>query len=71
MGDYVHMVGMVIQDLAKGGDLLIAGRGRQVLLRHLPQAFHFQVVAPFQQRVETIIERKGLGHRDKIPTPLR
>jgi hypothetical protein len=71
MGDYVHMVGMVIRDLAKGGDVLIVGRGSQVLLRHLPQAFHFQVAAPFQQQVETIMERKGWGHRDKIPTPLR
>lgn len=64
MDDYVHMVGMVIRDLAKGGDVLIVGRGSQVLLRDLPQALHLQVVAPFEQRVETIMEREGLEPRE-------
>lgn len=66
MDDYVQMVGMVIRDLAKSGDVLIVGRGSQVLLRDLPQAFHLQVVAPCEQRVETIMEREGLGRREAI-----
>ncbi|HAL61334.1 MAG TPA: hypothetical protein DCP08_02895 [Chloroflexi bacterium] len=66
MDDYVRMVGMVIRDLAKSGDVLILGRGSQVLLRDFPRAFHLQVVAPFEQRVETIMEREGLGPREAI-----
>jgi len=66
MDDYVQMVGIVIRDLAKGGHVLITGRGSQVLLRDLPQAFHLQVVAPFQQRVEKIMEREGLERRGAI-----
>ena len=66
MDDYVQMVGMVVRDLAKGGNVVIVGRGSQVLLRHLPQAFHLQVVAPFEQRVETIREREGLEPREAI-----
>jgi cytidylate kinase len=66
MDDYVQMVGLVIRDLAKSGDLVIVGRGSQVLLRHLPQTFHLQVVAPFEKRVEMIMEREGLGHREAI-----
>lgn len=66
MNDYVHMVEMVIRDLAKGGDVVIVGRGSQVLLRDLPQVFHLQVVAPFEQRVETIMEREGLERREAI-----
>jgi cytidylate kinase len=66
MNDYVHMVEMVIRDLAKGGDVIIVGRGSQVLLRDLPQVFHLQVVAPFEQRVETIMEREGLERREAI-----
>lgn len=66
MDDYAQMVGMVIRDLARGGNVVIVGRGSQVLLRHLPQAFHLQVVAPFEQRVETIREREGLEPRQAI-----
>lgn len=61
---YVRMVGLVIRGLAHEGNVLILGRGGQVLLRDHPGALHVQTVAPFAHRVEEIMARHGLPRRD-------
>jgi cytidylate kinase len=60
---YVRMVGLVIQGLAREGNVLIVGRGGQVLLSQHPQALHVQIVAPFAHRVAVVEERLGLSKR--------
>jgi len=62
--DYVDMVGMVIRDLAREGNVVIAGRGSQVLLRDAPRALHVQVVAPFDHRVVILAQREGIEERE-------
>jgi cytidylate kinase len=61
---YVRMVGLVIRGLAHEGNVLILGRGGQVLLKDYPGALHVQTVASFAYRVEEIIARHGLSRRD-------
>ena len=61
---YVRMVGLVIRGLAHEGNVLILGRGGQILLRNYPGALHVQTVAPFAKRVEVVISRYGLKERD-------
>lgn len=61
---YVRMVGLVIRGLAHEGNVLILGRGGQVLLRDHPGALHVQTVAPFSHRVDEIMARHGLDNRD-------
>jgi cytidylate kinase len=58
--DYVDMVEMVIRDLAREGNVVIAGRGSQVILHDAPGALHVQVVAPFDYRVTTLAQREGI-----------
>jgi cytidylate kinase len=58
------MVGLVIRGLAHEGNVLILGRGGQILLRNYPGALHVQTVAPFANRVEVVISRYGLKERD-------
>ena len=60
---YVRMVGLVIRGLAHEGNVLILGRGGQVLLRNYPGALHVQTVAPFANRIEVIMSRYGLSER--------
>jgi len=60
MEDYVRMVGMVILDMAKEGNVLIIGRASQVLLGDHPEALHVQVVAPLSYRVEKLMRVEGL-----------
>ena len=58
------MVGLVIRGLAHEGNVLILGRGGQVLLKTHPGALHVQTVAPFDHRVEEIMARHKLPIRD-------
>ena len=60
---YVRMVGLVIRGLAHEGNVLILGRGGQMLLRNYPGALHVQTVAPFANRVEVVMSRYGLSER--------
>jgi cytidylate kinase len=61
---YVRMVGLVIQGLAHEGNVLIVGRGGQVLLKNHPNALHVQIVAPIASRVQVVMERYSLDQRD-------
>jgi cytidylate kinase len=64
MEEYVRMVGLVIQNMAKEGNVLIAGRGSQMLLRDNPEALHVQVVAPLSWRVQKLMCLEGLNQRE-------
>lgn len=61
---YVRMVGLVIRGLAHEGNVLILGRGGQMLLKNYPGALHVQTVAPFTQRIEVVMSRYGLSERE-------
>ena len=64
MEDYVRIVGMVILNMAKEGDVLIIGRASQVLLRDSPEALHIRVVAPLSHRVEKFMGLEKLTQRE-------
>jgi len=64
--DYVHMMEMVIRDLAQEGNVVMVGRGGQVVLRDTPQALHVQIVASFQHRVATLVQREGIEERESL-----
>jgi hypothetical protein len=61
---YVRMLGLVVRRLARDDNVLLMGRGGQVLLRNHPSTLHVQVVAPAALRVEVVMERLGLAKRD-------
>jgi cytidylate kinase len=63
---YVRMVGLVIRGLAHEGDVLILGRGGQVLLRKHPGALHIQTVAPLAWRIEAVTSRYGMSEREAL-----
>ncbi len=64
LSDYVRMMEMVIRDLGHEGNVVIVGRGGQVVLRNIPQALHVQIVAPFQHRVANLAEREEIDERE-------
>jgi cytidylate kinase len=61
---YVRMVGLVIKGLAREGNVLILGRGGQVLLKNDPNALHIQTVSPLAIRTEVIMARLGIDKRE-------
>ncbi|MBC7265201.1 MAG: cytidylate kinase-like family protein [Chloroflexi bacterium] len=64
MDDYVRIVGLVILDLAKQGDVVIVGQAGQVLLKDRPDTLHLQVIASMSRRIKVLMEREGLTHRE-------
>jgi hypothetical protein len=64
MEEYVRMVGMVIAYMAKEGNVLIVGRGSQMVLRNHPDTLHIQVVAPLPSRVEKLMRMEGQTQRE-------
>jgi cytidylate kinase len=60
---YVQMVGLVIRGLAREGNVLIVGRGGQVLLKAHEAALHVQIVAPLTQRLQLVMTREGVDKR--------
>jgi len=66
--DYVDMVEMVIRDLAEEGEVAVLGRGGQIILRDTPNALHVRVVAPFEHRVRTLVQRDRIEEREAAAT---
>lgn len=64
MEEYVRIVGLVIQNMAREGNVLIVGRGSQILLRDNPEALHVKIVAPLAYRVEKLMSLEGLSQRE-------
>ena len=54
---YQNTVSEIIQELARTEDMLLVGRGGQVVLARLPGALHVRVVAPIARRSALIEER--------------
>lgn len=51
----------LIQAAHERGDVVIMGRGGQVVLRGAPDVLHVRLVAPVEQRVERVARREGLS----------
>jgi len=64
MEDYVRIVGMVILNIAKEGNVLIIGRASQVLLKDDPEALHIKIIAPLSLRVEKCMRLERLTQRE-------
>lgn len=54
-----------IYEAARRGNVVIVGRGGQVLLKGLPGVLHVRIIAPFQDRVLRLMARDG-GSRKEI-----
>ena len=54
-----HMI-QAIQRIAADGDVVLMGRGAQVLIEASPDVLHVRVVAPLDVRAERIAEAEGL-----------
>ena len=52
--------------LAEMGNVVLVGRGANVILGHRPQAFHVRLVASIESRVENIAELKGLSKKKAL-----
>lgn len=61
---YAELVRQVIQEYAQLGDVILVGRGSQVILHDLPNACHLRVRAPETLRVSRLVERLGIEPKE-------
>ncbi len=57
---YIEIITSVIQDLARGGNVVIIGRGSHVVLREMPNALHVYLVSNLENRTRHIQQRDGV-----------
>lgn len=60
---FLHFLEAVIYDFAGRGNVVIVGRGGQVLLKDLPGVLQVRVIAPFEMRVKRLLAEKGGDER--------
>ncbi|GAB4532246.1 MAG: cytidylate kinase-like family protein [Anaerolineae bacterium] len=58
---YQSQIARIIRQLADEGNVVIVGRGGQVVLRERPDVLHVRVVAPWQIRVARLRERRHIS----------
>lgn len=56
---YTSLFEALTYEKAAGGNVVLVGRGAQIVLQEVPGVFHARVVAPFDVRVKRITERYG------------
>ena len=56
---FFQVVCDILQDLAKEGNVVLIGRGSNLVLKDFPGALHVGVVAPLDFRIEIIMQRDG------------
>ncbi len=57
---YMKTMTAIICDLGERGDILVLGRGSQMILRDLPGALHALTLAPKELRIERLAAREGI-----------
>lgn len=58
---YQKQVQQIIRELADEGDVVIVGRGGQMVLAGRPDVLHVRVVAPLEVRVARLCQEEGLS----------
>ena len=64
MREYVRVVGVVIRNLAHDGNVIVVGRGGQAVLRGVPGVLHVQIIASFEQRLNTLMRWEEIERRE-------
>ena len=54
----------VIKDLAEAGNVVIIGRGSNLILKDTPRVLHVGLRSPLEQRINTIVEREYLSRKE-------
>lgn len=63
---YLDAISQIIVDMAKDGDVIIIGRGGQMVLQDHPGALHVQLVADEETRAARVQQWEGIDHEQAI-----
>jgi len=63
---FFHAMQMVIYEAARRGNVVIVGRGGQVLLKGIPGVLHVRIIAPLQARVQRLMAKEGGNEKELL-----
>ena len=61
---FIESTTSVIKDLAMSGDVVINGRGGNLILQDVPGVLHVGMMAPLELRIGIIMRRENFGRRE-------
>ena len=61
--NFLYSIRAAIYEFARKGNVVIVGRGGQVLLKNLPGTLHIRIFAPFDLRVKRLAENAGVDEK--------
>ena len=61
---YAEVLRETLEDHARQGNVMIVGRGGQMILRDWPGALHVRLFAPEEVRVQRLMARQGLSQAE-------
>ncbi|MCS7201165.1 MAG: cytidylate kinase-like family protein [Dictyoglomus sp.] len=62
----LRFVQAVIKKLKDWGDVVILGRGAQVLLKDNPKTLHIRIIAPLEYRVKNVMKERNLTREESL-----
>ncbi len=60
---FIQVTSAVVKDLAQGDNVVIVGRGGNLILKDTPGVLHVGIVAPKERRICTIMEREHMEYK--------
>jgi len=61
---FAHLIRTAVYELAAKENVVIVGRGAQVILKDIPGTLHVRVIAPFAIRVSRLMEQMGYNEEN-------
>ena len=61
---FLEVTSGVIKELADAGDVVIIGRGSNIILKDMPGVLHVGLMTPIEQRIKIIADREHLAPKD-------
>lgn len=61
---FAYLIEAVVFELAAKDNVLIVGRGAQVILKDIPGTMHVRIIAPYADRVRRVMEQLGCEEKN-------
>lgn len=61
---FAYLIEAVVYELAAKDNVLIVGRGAQIILKDIPRTLHVRIIAPYADRVRRVMKQLGCEEKN-------